>query len=145
MSPVSRDAETPEGLPRGSETILVADDEPSILHAAERLLTRLGYTVLTARNGHEVLDVCRRAETAIDLVILDVNMPGHSGSEAYLALRREGIRARVLFMSGAGAGELRGELERALQVGFLAKPWTAAEFAGRVRAMLDEDDDRYSE
>lgn len=123
----------PAPLPRGSETILVVDDEPQIRDICGRLLGRLGYTVLAERDGRAALD--RLAEGhRVALVLSDMVMPGMGGWELATTLLERQDGPKVILMSGYSA-ELVATIRD--EVPFLAKPFTARELAELVRATLD--------
>jgi two-component system cell cycle sensor histidine kinase/response regulator CckA len=123
--------------PRGSETVLVVEDELAVRQLFTTVLRRLGYRVFEAASGADALAVFNQHAAAIELVITDVVMPGMSGGE--LAQRIRGMRSgvRILFVSGytddevLHRGVLRGEED------FLQKPFTPMDLAQRVRAALD--------
>lgn len=123
--------------PRGTETVLLAEDEAPLRRTATRILERLGYTVLAAADGLEALEVYERHRGGIDLVLSDVMMPRMGGRQLFEAVRDLGGSERFLFSSGYGAEELRGlgvdETERPV----LRKPWAADELAQSVRDALD--------
>jgi PAS domain S-box-containing protein len=122
--------------PRGTETILLVEDEDAIRRAAKRLLEKVGYTVLLAADGEEALDVFGRYETDIDLVITDLVMPHIGGLELHDTLRDQGKSVRFLFTSGyAGDAEGNGSLDPSLP--FVHKPWDVDELLHRVRGLLD--------
>lgn len=128
--------EVDAGAPRGTETILLVEDEDAIRRAAKRLLEKVGYTVLLAADGEEALDVFGRYETDIDLVISDMVMPHVGGLELHDTLRDWGKSVRFLFTSGyAGDAEDEGSLDPSLP--FLHKPWDVDELLHRVRGLLD--------
>jgi PAS domain S-box-containing protein len=130
---VHRVPPAPEPLPRGSETVLVVDDEPQIRELCVRLLGRLGYTVLAERDGRAALAALDR-DPAIALVLTDMVMPGMGGWElVHLLLERE-PRVRVVLMSGYSA-ELVASVRD--DIPFLPKPFTARELAETVRVVLD--------
>ena len=125
--------------PGGTETILFVEDEAPLRRAGTRILERLGYTVLTAADGEDALDVIRHDPRAIDLVISDIVMPRLSGRGLLERLRLEGRRLRFLFSSGYGGeeiAELGGEVDGAAPL--LRKPWSAEELATKVRELLDQ-------
>jgi DNA-binding response OmpR family regulator len=124
-------------LPVGSETILLVEDEAAIRRTAARALTGQGYAVLQAADGEEALDLFRRHESAIALVISDLMMPKMGGRELYEALRHRRKRVRFLFTTGYAAADLATESLWALGQGVLHKPWTLGELLGRVREVLD--------
>ena len=129
----------PMQLPRGTETLLVVEDEPALRTAAVRLLQRLGYTVLESADGDEALGTLR-AGARVDLVLSDIMMPKRNGRALYEALRAEGHQAKFLFSSGYGGTPAEmieisepGEVAPPL----LRKPWTAEELALKVREVLE--------
>ncbi len=124
---------------RGTETILLVEDEESIRRSARRALEQFGYRVLTAVDGRDALGVLGRSEgAAVDLIIADVVMPRLSGRALYEAVQQQPRPPRFLLTSGYAQGEMpAGELV-ASDVPFLPKPWTVAELLTRVREVLDE-------
>jgi PAS domain S-box-containing protein len=124
-------------LPRGTETILIAEDEAPLRRAAARLLERLGYTVLAAADGQEALALFRAHSHEVSLVLSDIVMPRLGGRGLYEALRREGHNVKFLFSSGYGGEEI-GELSGDTAMPpLLRKPWSVAELASRLRGVLD--------
>jgi CheY-like chemotaxis protein len=117
------------------ETILLVEDEPALRRAATRVLARSGYTVVTASDGREALELLER-DGRPDLIITDVVMPRLGGNELIRELRQRGQHLRVLFTSGYPG---RGDGLEALEPGFpfLTKPWTIPELLGAVRDALD--------
>ncbi|MFI5097521.1 MAG: PAS domain S-box protein [Candidatus Acidiferrales bacterium] len=132
-----RKVEAAAGM-RGSETILLVEDNDQLRELAVQVLTSLGYRVLPAANSEEVDAICERELGGIDLLLTDVVMPRISGTEIAkrVAQRRPGIR--VLYMSGytADATVHLGVLERG--VAFLQKPFTPTALAAKVREVLDQ-------
>jgi PAS domain S-box-containing protein len=124
-------------LPRGDETILVVEDEAAIRDAVRRGLERLGYRVLLASDGQEGLDVFRLHAGEVDLVLTDVVMPRMTGIQLCEVLRAERPDIKVLFMSGYTLLEGVDTTPQDQSVPLLRKPWTLAQLAGRIRALLD--------
>ncbi len=124
-------------LPTGQETILVVDDEEGVRALGKRLLERQGYKVLLASDGQEALDVYRREQTRIDLVILDMTMPKLSGREVLQELLTLDPAAKVIIFSGYPAEEQSGDLLAAGAVAFVHKPYTLRSLAETVRRVLD--------
>ena len=98
---------------RGKGTILLVDDEESLLALGARMLEHLGFTVLTAADGLEAVDLYRERGKEIDLVLMDLTMPHMDGAEAFGELRRLNPDVRVVLASGYSRGgrgvALRGE------------------------------------
>ncbi len=134
-----REAETePVGDTEGTETILVAEDEPRVQALARRILEGEGYTVLTADSGRAALVAARAHPGPIHLLVSDVVMPGMGGNELAERLQAERPALKVLFVSGYtdDAVVRHGVFER--EMPFLGKPFTAEELAVTVRRVLDE-------
>jgi PAS domain S-box-containing protein len=122
----------------GSETVLVVEDEPSLLALVQASLKKHGYQVLTASSGEEAEAVARQHAGAIHLLLTDVVMPQTSGREAakrVLELRPE---IRVIWMSGYPDDTIvhHGILEAGVH--FLQKPFTPATLGEKVREVLDK-------
>jgi len=138
-APVPARAELSIGtaLPRGTETVLVVEDEEAVRLIVRRVLEAQGYAILEARDGNDAMRVAAQRGDAIDLVLSDVIMPGMGGRELArsLATTRPGLP--ILFMSGYNEeGELAGT-GGDLGDGVLAKPFTAETLARQVREALD--------
>ncbi|HEX7243360.1 MAG TPA: response regulator [Longimicrobiaceae bacterium] len=127
----------PAGVARGSETVLLVEDEDSVRALVARILARSGYTVLEARSGEEAAEIAHRHPGPVDLLVTDVVMPRMSGTTLaqHLCARRPGLR--VLFMSGYSEDAVaqHGVLEPG--TAFIGKPFTPAELSRRVRGVLD--------
>jgi CheY-like chemotaxis protein len=130
-------AERSEGsLLRGSETILLIDDEEGITAIAAEMLNALGYNVLTARGGKEALETYTVNREQIDLVILDMIMPDMSGSEVFDRLKRLDPAVKVVLSSGYSlSGQAAAILERGC-AGFMQKPYGMPELSKVVREAL---------
>ena len=120
--------------PRGGETILVVDDEPSIRRVVRAILERLGYRVLEAPGGHEALALLEAAPHAPDALLTDAVMPGMRGRELARAFRARLPDRPVILMSGYAEDAHLGRDEVAA---FLVKPLTPDELAHSLRAALD--------
>ena len=123
-------------VPTGSETILVAEDEAPVRRAATRLLERLGYTVITAADGEEALQLFRAHASEVSLVLSDIVMPRMGGRALYDALRREGYDVKFLFSSGYGGDQLQ-DLDAGGGLMLIRKPWSLSELAVKLREVLD--------
>jgi PAS domain S-box-containing protein len=122
---------------RGTETILLVEDDDGVRRLGCHVLELLGYTVLCAESGDQALDLARDHKGKIDLVLTDVVMPEMSGREVERRLAEAGHAARVLFMSGYSDDAVlrHGVLETG--VAFLQKPFTPAALGRKVREVLD--------
>jgi signal transduction histidine kinase/HAMP domain-containing protein len=134
--PVQR-IDTPD-LPRGTETILLVEDDPALREMAATLLTRLGYAVMTAANGVEALSLKQqRGVGHVDLLFTDVVMPHMSGKELSDRVRVLYPHTRILFTSAYTENSIvhQGVLDPG--VALLQKPFTPGALARKVREMLD--------
>jgi PAS domain S-box-containing protein len=126
-------------LPRGTETILLVEDDPALREMAATLLRRLGYTVLAAANGIEALSVKQEQSTGhIDLLFTDVVMPHMSGKELADRVRALYPHTRILFTSAYTENAIvhQGVLNQG--VALLQKPFTPSALAHKVREVLDQ-------
>ncbi len=126
-----------ESLPGGTEAILLVEDDQTMRLAAQQLLSKVGYRVLTAVDGQQGLDAFRAHRADLQLVITDVVMPKLSGFDMYEVIRGESRGVRVLFMSGFPAPNFRKTVGQDSHVAFVTKPWTASELLAQVRLLLE--------
>jgi len=126
--------------PRGTERILLVEDEPAIRELAALELRELGYAVHVAADGEEALEVLHATGEPVELLVTDVVMPKMGGAELADALRRQYRDTRVLFTSGYTADTIgrHGVLDEGIS--FLRKPFTSQTLARKVREVLDEDE-----
>ena len=115
----------------GSGTVLLVEDEPMVRSVAERALTRHGYTVITADNGEDALEILERNEP-VDLLISDVVMPGMDGPTMVRQARQSRPELKILFMSGYAEEQLRNSIDIE-NVNFLPKPFSVADLAEAAR------------
>jgi PAS domain S-box-containing protein len=130
----AKDKEQPRG---GRETVLVIDDEPYVRRLLTRILERAGYTVLVAEDGARGLSVFEQSRGAVDLVVLDVSMPGMSGAEVHERLVALAPDVKIVLSSGYSDDE---RISRILARGvrtFLRKPYRADAVLRAVREALD--------
>ncbi len=112
---------------RGTGLMLIVDDETPVRHAAERLLSGLGFEVVTAGGGRRALELVALYGDRIRFVLLDVTMPDMDGEETLLALRAAGLDAPVVVTSGYSLGTRALPLLQAGARAFLPKPFGRAE------------------
>jgi CheY-like chemotaxis protein len=116
--------------------VLVVDDEPEVLAVACGMLQALGCRALGAASGPEAVDLLRRHGAAVDLVILDLTMPGMSGEETLKAMRCMRPEIPVLLSSGYSEAEaMRRFVGRGL-AGFLQKPYLPETLSANLRQAL---------
>ena len=135
-------ADKPEPSEKGKgETVMVVEDDPSLLLLISRILTGLGYRVLAAASGEPALAMAESHQGPIHLLISDVIMPGMDGRALAQSLRAERPKMKVLFVSGYPADILarKGLVEEG--VSFLSKPFSAPGLAGKVRKVLEGNDE----
>lgn len=118
-------------------TILVVDDERISRRVAYRILSEEGYRVLEADSGPEALDVLDQARGRVDLLLVDVVMPGCDGVELALKALERWPNQKVLYMSAHPAEVLVRHGLPSLDVPFLAKPYTRGEVLAKVREARD--------
>ncbi len=127
----------PSSSGRGSETILVVEDEPGVRALAVRVLESYGYQVLSASDGPTALQMSERHEQPIDLLLTDVIMPTMNGKELVERLWQQQPQMRVIFMSGYGEDVIahHGVLDQGITL--LSKPFDLDSLIRQVRSALD--------
>src|SRR5437868_3195237 len=119
-----------------AETILLVEDDESLRRLAQRLLTKLGYTVHVAPDAWAAIEVCQDPAQTINLLITDVFMPDIGGPELAQRLLQMRPGMKVLYVSGAAdALNDAGVLERSAN--FLQKPYTQEQISTKIREILD--------
>ena len=121
----------------GNETILIVEDEKSILHLAKAILERFGYTVLAASAPEKAMDLVRRHQGPIHLLVIDVVMPQMNGLDLKKEIKKIKPDVKTVFMSGYTADIVasQGILNR--DVAFLQKPFSIDSLAKKAREVLD--------
>jgi PAS domain S-box-containing protein len=122
---------------RGSETVLVAEDEDGVRELLRKLLTEYGYTVLAARHGRDALMLAGQWADGIDLLVTDVVMPEMSGRELAESLLDRRPDLKVLYISGYTDDEVLQRGVRGRDVALVRKPFAAEELLRRTRTILD--------
>ncbi len=136
-SRVEASRESAEVMPGGNETLLVVEDDASILSLIVSLLEPLGYTVLAARSGDEALLMAGESGRRIDLLLTDVVMPGMGGGELSQLFLARHSAARVVFMSGYSDDIIVRQGVCQGQCAFVQKPLSPRFLAGKLREVLD--------
>ncbi len=133
----ARDEINPPAAIDGTETVLVVEDEEMVRRLAVLGLRAHGYTVIEAPDGPAALEIASRPETAIDLVVSDVVMPGMSGPDLGRRLAELRPEAALILASGHAEAVVLGEQASRGGAGFIQKPFTPEELARKVREVLD--------
>ena len=126
----------PKEIVKGVETILLVDDEESVLDVCKELLISMGYNVLSAGNGKEALSIYEMNKNGIDLVMLDMIMPGLSGGDTYDALKLINPQVKVMLSTGYSISEQAKKImEKGCQA-LIQKPFRLEELSQKVREVL---------
>jgi two-component system, cell cycle sensor histidine kinase and response regulator CckA len=134
---ISRETISDKTIIKGDETILLVDDEESIIDVCGEILDALGYNVLQARNGRDALKIYEENKSGVDLVILDVIMPGLSGGETFDALKLMNPEVKVMLSSGYIVSDLAKKIMDKGCQAFIQKPFHMEELSRKVREVLD--------
>ncbi len=129
----------PYGLPeRGTETILIAEDDPQVRRLTKAILEEFGYTIIEAADGQEAVDKFIENKDRIQLLILDVVMPRKTGKEAYDEIKQVKAEVRCLFTSGYTSDIIhkKGILEEGLN--FISKPISPNQLLLKVREIISQ-------
>jgi two-component system cell cycle sensor histidine kinase/response regulator CckA len=126
----------PERILEGTETVLLVDDEDIIIDVGGKLLNRMGYKVLTARSGKEAIEIYEKNKAGIDIVILDMIMPGMGGAETFELLKKINPAVKILLSSGYSLESQAADiLERGCS-GFIQKPFRMKTLSQKIRIIL---------
>ena len=126
-----------EKVSRGTETILLIEDEEFLLRSISDLLNENGYTVLTARDGREAVEVFAHNREEIELVLSDMGLPKQSGWEAFLEIRKINPDIRIIFASGNLDPNMKAELLKKGATHFIQKPYAPDEILKSIREVAD--------
>jgi CheY-like chemotaxis protein len=116
--------------------VLLVDDEEVILNFNRMVLEKLGYKVLVARSGQEAIEVFQGQKDGIDLVLLDMIMPGMEGGKVLDILKRIHGEVKIILLSGYGMNdEVRRMMERGCRA-FIQKPFDIGDFSRKIQEVL---------
>ena len=121
----------------GTGKILVVDDEEFVLNISKDFLKRLGYDVILADSGNKAVEIYTKNIHQIDLVLLDIIMPGKDGMETFQALKKIDPHVRVLFFSGFSKNKKVNEVLEEGVVGFIEKPFNMKILSDALSNLLD--------
>jgi CheY-like chemotaxis protein len=116
--------------------VLVVEDDESVRAVAIEFLERAGFRVLPAGNGDKALELYQRHASAIDLVLLDLAMPGLGGDVVFRRLREMNPHLAVILTSGYGEQEVLRRFQNEAPAGFLHKPYSGGELTSKVQEIL---------
>ncbi|MGD9326953.1 MAG: response regulator [Desulfobacterales bacterium] len=134
---VAEEKKAVQELVHGCENVLLVDDEDLIIDVGQRLLSRMGYSVLVARDGAEAIEIYRKRKNEIEMVILDMIMPDMSGGEVYDRLSELNPSIKVLLSSGYSlSGQASDILARGCK-GFIQKPFNMRELSHKLREVIE--------
>jgi two-component system cell cycle sensor histidine kinase/response regulator CckA len=119
---------------RGTGTVLLVDDDDSVLSVGRQMIQRSGFRVLTAPNGREALELFQDHADEVVCVVLDLTMPVMGGEETFHELRRLRPQVPVIMSSGFDELEVRDRLSGAGLAGFIQKPYDSTELRARLQA-----------
>ena len=135
---IKEETDYPKEVLKGTETILLVDDEDMIIDVGKELFETLGYEVLIAKGGEEAVKIYYKNRYKIDIVVLDMIMPGYGGSETFDMLREINPKIKVLLSSGYSIdGQATKILNRGCD-GFIQKPFNMMEMSIKLREILDK-------
>jgi len=132
------DAMEKSSVPRGSETLLLVEDEQAVRRATAEFLRLQGYTVLEAKDGVEALSLARNHSSTIHMVVSDVVMPNMSGGELGEELSRVRPAIKLLFVSGYAGKTVLDHNVVDVETNFLQKPYTLKQLSLKIRAALGQ-------
>jgi CheY-like chemotaxis protein len=127
------------GVTRGSETVLLVEDEQAVRRATAEFLRLQGYTVLEAKDGLDALAVARNHRATIHLVVSDVVIPNMSGGQLAKELAQLRQDTKLLFVSGYAGKTVLDHKVVDLETNFLQKPYTLKQLSLKIRAALGQD------
>ncbi|MFH1672797.1 MAG: PAS domain S-box protein [Pseudomonadota bacterium] len=136
-----REAESKDGkeIIGGSETILLVDDDKTLLDLGQDMLTEYGYTTITAESGEKALEIYKTEKNQIDLIILDIGMPGMGGHNCLKELLKIEPGIQVIIATGYSPNGTARELLKAGAKGYIGKPYQLKDMLKRVREILDKE------
>jgi CheY-like chemotaxis protein len=120
-----------------SGTVLLIDDEDMVVDVGSKMLEKFGLTVFTAKNGNDAVTTLKNMDNKVDLVILDMVMPGMSGGETFDQLKRVNGNIKVLLSSGYSLdSQAKGIMDRGCD-GFIQKPFNMNQLFLKVREVMN--------
>ena len=119
--------------------ILVVDDEPAIRELLKSMLERFNYQVIEASDGESAADIYLKEKDGIDMIILDLIMPGWSGKKTLKEIRKINPKAKILISSGYTTYEITQEIKKANITGYIKKPYTLKALLNAVKELMSQE------
>jgi CheY-like chemotaxis protein len=126
-----------EDLPGGTETILIIEDEAALMKLAKNILVSKGYTVLTAEDGMQGVELYRSHKKEIAVVLSDIGLPVFGGHDVFRKIRAINPEAKIIFASGFFDPETKSEMYKAGLKNFIQKPYMQNEVLQKIREAID--------
>lgn len=141
---LSKNVENDQKKLAGSETVLLVDDEEMVIETTREMLEELGYRTRMASSGETGLEIYHQEQNDIDIVLLDMIMPGMGGSETFNQLLKIDPNVKVLLSSGYSLDGSASDIMRRGCKGFIQKPFNIEELSRKIREILDNPSSRVS-
>ncbi|MBW1849097.1 MAG: response regulator, partial [Deltaproteobacteria bacterium] len=122
---------------RGTETVLIVDDEDPVLEVSKGMLETLGYQVIIAKTGEESIDIYGKYYDIVGIVLLDIIMHGMDGGEVFDKLKEINSNVKVLLSSGYSEDEYASEILKKGAHGFIQKPFSIELVSQKIRQIID--------
>jgi two-component system, cell cycle sensor histidine kinase and response regulator CckA len=119
-------------------TVLIVEDEESMLYVLEKMLVNRGYKVLTAADGEQAVRIYQRHKESIDVVFLDVGLPKLSGQDVLFKIKQEKQDVKVVVASGYFEEQFKSDFEKAGIKHFLQKPYTLDHLVETLQSEIEE-------
>jgi two-component system cell cycle sensor histidine kinase/response regulator CckA len=136
---VIEEKKLPEAVLKGTETVFLVDDEDIIVGIGDKILKRMGYDVITAKNGKEAIELYKENKARVDIVVLDMIMPEMGGGETYDRLKEINPNVKVLLSSGYSIEGQANEIIKRGCDGFIQKPFRMRLLSRKIREVLDKE------
>ena len=135
---IEKEKRLPEGILKSAGTVLLVEDEEMVLDTIEQYLKKMGFDVLTAPSGKQAIRVYKKNKAEVDIVLLDMIMPGFSGGKTYAALREINPDIKVLLSSGYSLDGAASEILESGCDGFIQKPFTIEQLSQKLKEILNK-------
>ncbi len=138
VAPAEKVVDHPRPNMKGSETVLIVEDEHSLVNLLSQVFKRNGYEILVARDGEEAVEVYRNHQNEIDLVFTDAGLPKMNGYEVFWAIYEMNPDVNFVFASGYFDPEEKERLQKSGMHAFIQKPYSPVDVVGEIREILND-------